>query len=99
MLSEAAPYFPKAKREYNKMFPAPLPPLPPAPLGLRIVSLSPTLVTYLLPDEGSLMVRGVVYFRYGPNRFLEDAEFVLPHTDAKLLHFLMGTFIRREKLK
>lgn len=96
MLDGAAPYFPRAKQEYNETFDAPLPPAPP---GLRVYPLSPTLVTYLLPDVGSLMVRGVVYFGEGPNRFLEDAKFVLPHADAKLLHFLMQTFVRREKLK
>jgi hypothetical protein len=95
MLGGAALYFPGAKQEYDKSFPAPL---PPPPHGLRISRLSPTLVRYSLPDESGLMVRGIVYFK-GPYDFLESARFVLPHADAKLLNFLMQTFIRREKLK
>lgn len=104
MLLEAAPYFPNARQEYKQEFGKPryglpaLPPLPPAPPGLRVRPLSPTLVTYSLPDAHGLMVRGVACFD-GPYEFLAEARFVLPHSDAKLLRFLMQTFIRREKLK
>jgi hypothetical protein len=96
MLYRAAPYFPKARLEYNKTYHTPLLPAPP---GLRIFPLSPTLERYSLPSVGSLLVRGIVYFGYRPNPFFAEAEFVLPHADEKLLHFLMHTFIRREKLK
>jgi hypothetical protein len=94
-IDEAAAFFPSAAQGYDE-------PGPPsaAPPGLKVTSRSPSLVTYTLPNLDGLMVRGVAYFNgsdSGP--FFEKADFVLPDKDAKLMSFLVHTFIRREKLK
>ena len=92
----AAPYFPAAMREGTELFSAgPIP----VPQGLKLVRLSATLVTYQLPREDGLIVRGVVFYQAGSDPVLKDAKFVMPAGDAGLLSFLLRAFISREKLR
>lgn len=94
----AAPYFPCALKEY-KEFPLPGP-VSAVPHGLKVAPLSPSLVTYTGSEGGGLLVRGVIHFACGTDQpFFQQGEFVLPRLDAKLLHFLLHTFVSREKLK
>lgn len=101
MLSAAAPYFPTAMQAWDTQFnddgtnPIDIPP------GLRVTLLSPTLVTYTLPDTGGLSVQGVVYYDSEMQSEVPfaQAEFVLPHQDSTMCNFLLQTFIVREGLK
>jgi len=100
MVDAAAPYFSSATLEYNKGNFGEVAPLI-IPSGLVATSISPTLITYTLPNENGLSVRGVVY--YNPNNnyanpFLE-AKFFLPSSESDVLDFLVKNFIIQENLK
>ena len=100
ILSGAAPYFASAMEQYNSMYnqngayPITI------PQGLEFASLSPTLVTYTLPDHNGLSTHGVVYYNPTESRYpYAEAKFVLPSSQANISDFLSRTFISQEDLK
>lgn len=94
-VDEAAAFFPSAAQVYDGLG------LPnAAPPGLKATSRPPSLATYKLRYPDGLMVRKVAYFNGSDSDpFFEKAEFALPGREAKLMSFLVHTFIPREKLK
>ncbi|HUI31115.1 MAG TPA: DUF4850 domain-containing protein [Candidatus Acidoferrales bacterium] len=102
IFSAAAPYFPDAMRGWNLDFnrdgKIPIK----VPHGLKITSVSPTLITYTLPDSNGLKVEGVAYYNSGgedSDASFSSAEFAMPAKDSVLTSFLLKTFIQREGLK
>jgi hypothetical protein len=95
MESEAAPYFPKARKTYNASFRSDSGPIT-IPQGLKPVPLSPTLLTWSLPDKNGLLVRGVAYYDGGQ---YVGARFLLAPKQRKLTSFLEQSFIARKNLK
>jgi Domain of unknown function (DUF4850) len=92
----AAPYFPSAKRQWKELFSnITLSPIPP---GAQITHVSQSVVTYSYPSGHDLLARGVIHFD-SANQFFEQAEFVLPRADSKLLNFLLQRFISSAKLR
>ena len=93
--SDAGPYFPEAMRSYNRgdnfdgKYPIPI------PKGLVVRRVSKTFVTYTLPNENNLRVRGTVFWdpaHYGP--FLE-VRLTLPPEERALGDFLLKYFADR----
>jgi hypothetical protein len=101
MLGGAAVYFPAAMSEYNQEFNQQGDVPVTKPNGLVITRLSKSLVTYTLPDERSLSVRGVAYFdstQTADEPFI-DARFVFEPRDSLLATFLVRTFIKQKGLR
>lgn len=96
----AAPYFPGAMKIYAMRFNngkrAPI------PAGLKITQLSPSLLTYTLPDKNGLSTLGVAH--YLPPDTLNDAyfteaRFILPSDQKPLANFFAAKFIELKKLR
>jgi hypothetical protein len=95
-VGSAARYFPSAMRQWKALSTRePLKPLPP---GLKIIRVSQNLVTYSYPRGHGLVARGAVHFD-SSNQYSEQAEFVLPATDANLCKFLLHGVIRTMQLR
>jgi hypothetical protein len=89
-IDAGAPYFPTAMQQWKKLFYYGT--LSPLPRGLTLTRVSPNVVTYSYPSGHDVLARGVACF--DPSEpFFQKAEFALPRSDAKLLGFLLGTFI------
>jgi hypothetical protein len=95
MEGAAAPYFPEALKQWNEDYnkdgtnPARI------PRNLKITRISPCLVTYALPNEHGLLVRGGAF--YGPSDPTGDARYegvslMLPPADERLAEFLLRYF-------
>lgn len=96
-LTLAAPYFPNAMQELKKSFGEATPEA--LPRDIKLTRVSPTLVMYALPDGERLLCRGAAYFIPPNEDFSAKAEFYLPHTDARLLKFLVDTAVSQQKWK
>ncbi len=102
ILSAAAPYFPEAMRGWNRDFDQDGKIPIKVPHGLKFTWVSPTLITYTLPNSKGLTVTGVAYYNGGgedSDASFSNAEFVMPAKDSVLTSFLLKTFIQREGLK
>ena len=101
MLSSAAPYFHQARESWNQQFNQDGSMPIQAPSGLKVDSLSPTLVSFSVPDSAGLLTCGVVYYDSTKSSDVPfaEAKFVLPQADSALAHFLSRSFVTREGLK
>ncbi|HVN26361.1 MAG TPA: prepilin-type N-terminal cleavage/methylation domain-containing protein [Candidatus Paceibacterota bacterium] len=99
MLYAAGTYFPAARQEEAGTYPYATSTIP---QGLVVSTVSPTLVTYELPNQNGLLTRGVAY--YDPHNdplgfYYLEATYVLPQSQADLANALVQAFIGQEGLK
>ena len=102
MLFAAAPYFPRAMKEYNENFNADNKDPIKIPDGIQIHQISATLITYTLPVSHHLLNCGVAYYLPAGEEgdaYYKEAHFVLPENETKLADFLVKDFIRSKQLK
>lgn len=92
MLSEAAPYFPKAlaqwNEDYNQNGQNPIL----IPHKLKITHISPRVVIYSLPSEHGFLVRGAAFYDPNGDSGYEEVKLVLPSSDERLAKFLLKYF-------
>jgi hypothetical protein len=96
MLGHAAAYFPNALKEYNETYnddgtnPVEIHP------ALAIHSISPTLVTFTLPDSNGLRRSGAVYYiDDSTGAYYLEATFALPAQQSEVSDALTKGFIAR----
>lgn len=91
-VADAAPYFPEAMKAWNSddNFDGKNP--IPIPKGLVVHRVSKTFVTYALPNENNLHIRGAAFYDSNGDGFYEEVRLVLPATDERLAEFLLKYF-------
>lgn len=92
MLSSAAPYFPDALKQFNEQYNADGKNPVAVPPGLTITRLTPNLVTYALPNENDLLVRGAAFYDAKNDGFYEEVRVTLPVTNERVADFLLTYF-------
>jgi hypothetical protein len=92
MLSRAALYFPEALTQWNEEYNADGK-NPVAVRGdLAVTKVTPQLVTYKLPNEDNLLVRGAAFYDTRGDAFYAEARLTLPAADDRLAEFLLKYF-------
>ncbi len=102
ILEAAAPYFPEALKKYNAEYKGYQKNKITIPEGLNVSQLSPTLLTYTLPEHNGLQAIGVAYYvplDPSTDPYFAEAKFVLPVTQRPLADFLVKKFIEMRKLR
>ena len=99
ILVDAAPYFKDALEEYNATMNEdqknPVKSIP----GIKISTVSETLVTYTLPPANGLLVKGIVVYGVDDDNnedpFFAEMKFAFPAGESKTLDFLMRYYIKK----
>ena len=89
ILNDAAVYFPEALTEWNKTYNSDGKSPVVVPNDLVAKAVTPRLVTYALPSENGLLVRGAAFYDPDGDGFYAEMRAVLPPADQGLAEVLV----------